>query len=53
LRKEIAHLRTLLASLESKDNDVQDSIAELSDMLSRIIRREIEALGVLESLPKG
>ena len=47
-RKEMARLRRALAEVESEDNELQDSIARLEVISSNMLRREMQALGVLE-----
>lgn len=49
-RREIARLRKTLAALEESDADIQDSLAALEDKSSRMLRREMQALGVFESV---
>ncbi|EXJ77809.1 hypothetical protein A1O3_10038 [Capronia epimyces CBS 606.96] len=50
-RKEIARLRRALADVEAEDSSVQESLAHLDEVSSRMIRRELQALGVLEEKP--
>ena len=50
-RKEIVRLRRALAEVESEDNNLQDSIARLDAVSSNMIRREMQALGVLDEQP--
>jgi hypothetical protein len=39
-----------VGDVEAEDNDLQNSIAELEDRSSRMIQREMQALGVVNSL---
>ncbi|KAK5175952.1 hypothetical protein LTR44_011482 [Exophiala sp. CCFEE 6388] len=52
-RKEIARLRRALADAESEDSQLQDSLSRLEEVSSRMIRREMQALGVLDEQPVG
>lgn len=47
-RKEIARLRRLLLEAEEEDVALQDSLAELEQKSEAMLRREMQALGVLE-----
>jgi hypothetical protein len=49
-RREIAHLRGVLAEVEAEDVGIQDSLAQLEERSSRMLRREMQALGVMDSL---
>jgi hypothetical protein len=49
-RRAIAKLRKALADLEAEDVDLQDDLARLNDVSSRMLRREMTALGVMDSL---
>lgn len=49
-RKEIAKLRAALAALEDEDNDLQDELQKLDDISSRMLRREMQALGAFDKL---
>jgi len=56
-RREIARLRQVLLKAqkdlldaEESDSDLQDSIAKLEEQSSRMLRREMEALGVFDSV---
>jgi len=46
-RREIARLRAVLAAAEAEDVELQDSVAKLDDVSDRMLRREMQALGVL------
>lgn len=50
-RREIARLRKVLAEAEAEDANLQDSIADLDLKASRMLKREMLALGVLEAEP--
>jgi hypothetical protein len=49
-RREIARLRKTLAALEESDADIQDSLAALEDKSSRMLRREMQALGAFDNI---
>ncbi|KAG9796164.1 hypothetical protein KCU88_g196, partial [Aureobasidium melanogenum] len=49
-RREIARLRRLLAKAEEEDSSLQDSVAELDERSNRMLKREIQALGVFEQV---
>jgi hypothetical protein len=49
-RREIARLRKVLAEAEEVDNRLQDTIAMLEEKTSRMLKREMLALGVLDSV---
>lgn len=49
-RREIAKLRKALVALEDEDNDLQEELARLDDISSRMLKREMQALGVFEQL---
>ena len=40
-----------LASAEEEDADLPDDLAKLEDISSRMLRREMQALGVFDQLP--
>ena len=44
----MARLRRALAEVESEDIELQDSIARLEVISSNILRREMQALSILE-----
>jgi len=52
-RREIARLRKVLADAESEDADLQDSLAQLDEVSSRMLHREMQALGVFNSVDTG
>jgi hypothetical protein len=49
-RREIARLRKVLAEAESEEADLEDSLALLEEKSSKMLRREMLALGVMEPL---
>jgi hypothetical protein len=49
-RREIARLRKVLAELEEEDVAVQDDLVRLDDISSRMLQREMQALGVMDSV---
>ena len=49
-RREIARLRKTLAELEEEDVAVHDDLAKLDDISSRMLQREMQALGVMNSV---
>jgi len=52
-RRKIAQLRRVLAEAEAKEVNLQDSIAQVEEVSSRMLRREMQVLGVMESLDSG
>lgn len=49
-RRQIASLRRTLADLEAEDVSLQDEIARLDEVSNRMLHREMQALGVFNSL---
>jgi hypothetical protein len=49
-RRKIITLRKALAEAESREVDLSDSIAEVEEISSYILRREMQVLGVMGSL---
>lgn len=52
-RRAIAKLRAALVALEDEDNDLQEELARLDDISSRMLKREIVVLGAFNKLPDG
>jgi hypothetical protein len=49
-RRKIMQLRKSLAEAEEREIDLQDSIAQVEEVSSRMLRREMQVLGVMGSL---
>jgi hypothetical protein len=49
-RREIARLRKVLAEAESEEADLEDRLSLLEEKSSKMLRREMLALGVMEPL---
>jgi hypothetical protein len=49
-RRKVVALRKALVEAESREVDLQDSIAEVEEISSRMLRREMQVLGVMGSL---
>jgi hypothetical protein len=49
-RREIARLRKVLTELEEEDMAVQDDLVKLDDISSRMLQREMQALGIMDSV---
>ena len=50
--RQIAKLRAELASLESESVDLGDTLLHLKEVSDNMIRREMQALGVLDNTPQ-
>ena len=50
LRRNLVELTKELADAEEQDNDIQESIAQLDVIASRMLQREMQALGVFEQV---
>jgi hypothetical protein len=49
-RREVARLRQVLAKAELEEADLNDGVAKLEEISSRMLKREMQALGVMEPL---
>jgi len=51
LRRALVQAQDALCAAESEDSEFQESLSRLEDISSRMIQREMSALGVLEDQP--
>ena len=53
LRANLIKAQAALAATEEKEVKIQDDLARLDDISSRILKREIMALGAFDQLPEN
>jgi hypothetical protein len=53
LRRALMDAQRALVAAEEEQNELDDSIAHLEEVSSTMLRREMQALGVFNSLPEG
>jgi len=52
LRKAMIDAQRALAEAEEEQHSIEETLAELDDRTERMLKREMQALGVLNSLPE-